>query len=142
MKTQILILILVCLFHGTVVFAQSTAKTGKHDTLLVAATYPGGEQEWIAWLSRKVKSQVPVKKGAPAGNYIVIASFVVGKDGKVQDIEIMQDPGYGTAEELIRVLKNAPKWIPATVDGQPVLYKQKQSLLFEVVEEETRKKKG
>jgi hypothetical protein len=140
MKAQILLLTLACLFYCAPLFSQKPVKKSKRDT--IAPVYPGGDQEWVAWLGKKIKSQVPVKKGAPAGKYTVIAVFTIGTDGKLEDIEIVQDPGYGTAEEVTRVLKNAPKWIPATLNGEPVPYRQRQPLIFQVAEEEVKKKKG
>lgn len=50
----------------------------------------------------------------------VFVTFVIEKDGSLTDIKILRDIGHGTGEEAVRVLKNSPKWIPATQNGQPV----------------------
>lgn len=50
-------------------------------------------------------------------------SFVVKKTGELSDIKVLEDPGFGTAEELIRVVeasKNELKWKPGIKDGKPV----------------------
>lgn len=50
----------------------------------------------------------------------VIVSFVVDKDGSLTDIHIIKDIGYGTGQEVVRVLKKSPKWIPGMQRGIPV----------------------
>jgi hypothetical protein len=81
-----------------------------------------------------LKSNVPVKHRAPEGLYTVVCSFVVLKDGTISEVMALNDPGYGVAEEAVRVLKKSPKWIPAMQQGKPVTYRQKQSITFEVSE--------
>jgi len=44
----------------------------------------------------------------------------------------MNDPGYGTAEEAVRVIKNSPSWIPAVQNNKNVNYRQKQNITFQV----------
>lgn len=50
----------------------------------------------------------------------VIISFVIDIDGKIVDIKVLKDIGYGTGKEAIRVLKLCPKWTPGKQDGKPV----------------------
>jgi len=50
-------------------------------------------------------------------------SFVVWEDGRLDDFEILEDVGYGTGEEFIRVLRQAKKWSPGIQDGKPVRVK-------------------
>ncbi|HRI20986.1 MAG TPA: hypothetical protein PLA68_08525 [Panacibacter sp.] len=101
---------------------------------LIPAKFPGGTEAWQKFLEKKLNTEVPIKNNAPVGRYDVVVSFVVEKDGTVSKIEPIKDPGYGTVEELIRVIKKSPKWIPASIDGKAVAYKQKQSISFFVSE--------
>ena len=50
-------------------------------------------------------------------------------------MEAENDPGYGTAEEAVRVMKLSPNWIPAKQNGKPVLYKNKQTITYSISEE-------
>ena len=51
----------------------------------------------------------------------VIVSFSINEDGSIGDFKILKNLGYGTAEELIRVLKTTGnKWTPGMQDGKPV----------------------
>lgn len=50
----------------------------------------------------------------------VMSTFVIETDGSITDIKVMKDVGYGSREEIIRVLKKSGKWIPASLNGQTV----------------------
>jgi len=54
---------------------------------------------------------------------IVIASFIVEKDGNITNIEIVRGLGYGCDEEVIRLIKMMPQWKPGLKDGKPVRVK-------------------
>jgi protein TonB len=42
----------------------------------------------------------------------------------MNNFEVQRDPGYGLAEEAVRVLKKCKeKWKPATFEGRAVNYK-------------------
>ncbi|WP_153798672.1 energy transducer TonB [Foetidibacter luteolus] len=100
----------------------------------IEAKFPGGAGEWIKFLERNLRTEVPVENGASPGKYTVFLSFIVDKDGNLSEIKAENDPGYGVAEEAIRVIKRGPKWIPAVQNGRNVIYRQKQSISF-IVEE-------
>ncbi len=42
----------------------------------------------------------------------VVLSFVVNTKGELEQIKTLQDPGFGTAEEAIRLAKTTAKWAP------------------------------
>lgn len=57
--------------------------------------------------------------------------FTVGEDGKLRDIQILSSTDEDFSKELVRVLKNCPKWTPAMKDGKPVPYTvRKQRITF------------
>lgn len=100
------------------------------------ASFPGGKEAWKIFLVRNLKADVPTKNGAKANrNYRVVVSFMVDKNGKLSQFKAENNPGYGTAEEVIRLLKTSPTWEPATKDGKPVKYKQRQQVTFQVTQE-------
>ncbi len=90
---------------------------------------------WQKYLERNLNSSVPVDNGAPPGKYTVVVSFIVDKTGALSDIKAENDPGYGTKEEAIRVLKKSPNWKPAVQNGRNVIYRQRQSITFVVADE-------
>ena len=74
------------------------------------------------------------KHKAPPGNYTVKVSFLVDKEGKVSNVEIINDRGYGTADDVLKAFKHSPDWIPAMQNGKPVIYRQKQNITYQVTE--------
>lgn len=97
--------------------------------------FDGGKEAWSKFLQEKLNRSLPIEKGAVPGNYTVVLSFIVDTKGKVSNVEAENDPGYGTAEEAVRVMKLSPNWIPAKQNGKPVLYKNKQTITYSISEE-------
>jgi TonB family protein len=50
----------------------------------------------------------------------MLIGFVVEKDGGLSDIKILEDLGFGTGDEAVRVVKNGPKWKAGIQNGIPV----------------------
>lgn len=57
--------------------------------------------------------------------------FIVGTDGSVSDVEVLQSAGDKDLDaEAVRVVKSMPKWTPGTVGGQPVRVRYVVPLTF------------
>ena len=76
-----------------------------------------------------------MRNGGPPGKYTVVLSFIVDKEGGISNVKAENDPGYGTAEEAIRMIKKGPSWVPAVQNGKKVVYRQKQPITFVISEE-------
>ncbi|MBX2894988.1 MAG: TonB family protein [Cyclobacteriaceae bacterium] len=50
----------------------------------------------------------------------VTVSFTVHTDGSVNEFNVLKGLGFGCDEEVIRLVKDGPKWSPTTQDGEPV----------------------
>ncbi len=98
----------------------------------IPAHFPGGEEAWQKYLQRNLNREMLVKKGAPPGKYIVVVSFIVDKEGNLNDIHAKNDPGYGTKEEAVRMIEKGPKWVPAEQNGKKVIYKHEQKITWVV----------
>lgn len=94
------------------------------------ASFPGGQPAWIAYLRRNLDIKKVVNANAPKGKYTVVVSFLVDEKGKLSEVKAMNDPGFGTAAEAIRVIQNGPRWNPAVQNGKKVSYYQKQPIIF------------
>lgn len=101
----------------------------------IAAEFNGGISAWIKYLERNLNRDLPVENGAPPGKYTVIVSFIVDKTGNISDVQAENDPGYGTKDEAVRVIKKGPAWKPAVQNGRNVIYRHKQGITFQVSEE-------
>jgi protein TonB len=89
---------------------------------------------WIKFLERNLRPDVPAENGAPPGIYRVVIQFVVDLEGKISDIKPLTNYGYGMEEEAIRVIKKADKWEPAVQNGRHVKTYRKQPITFKYEE--------
>jgi len=101
----------------------------------IPAQFPGGLPAWSRYLERNLNSGLPVENGAPPGKYTVFVTFIVDKTGKISDVQAENDPGYGTKDEAMRVIKKGPDWKPAVQNGRNVIYRHKQGITFQVQDE-------
>jgi hypothetical protein len=63
----------------------------------------------------------------------VIIEMTIEKNGSLSNIKSVQDIGFGSAEEAIRVLKLSPKWIPGYQNGRPVRIRYTLPIIFNLV---------
>ncbi|HPH32195.1 MAG TPA: N-acetylmuramoyl-L-alanine amidase [Chitinophagaceae bacterium] len=98
-------------------------------------TFPGGDSAWKKYLIVNANSMVSVNNGAPEGRYKTRIRFIVHPDGTLSDITALTHFGYGMEEEAIRLIKNGPRWIPATRDGTKVSSYREQPITFELTSE-------
>ena len=42
----------------------------------------------------------------------VVLQFTIGKDGRLQDVKVLNSPDESLAREAIRVVSSSPKWEP------------------------------
>lgn len=101
----------------------------------VPSEFPGGKEAWQKYLERNLNRNLPVKNGAGPGKYTVELSFIVDDKGIVSDIKALNNPGYETAEEAMRMIKKGPMWVPAKQNGKNVTSWVKQSITFVVTKE-------
>ncbi len=98
----------------------------------IPAEFPGGIAGWTKYLERTLNRDLPVENGAPSGKYTVYVAFTVDKNGNISDVQAENDPGYGTKDEAVRVIKRGPAWKPAVQNGRNVIYRHKQGITFMV----------
>jgi beta-lactamase regulating signal transducer with metallopeptidase domain len=80
--------------------------------------FPGGMLAFYKFIGTNFKVPAELK-----GSGKVVLSFMVEKDGSLSEFTIIKDLGFGTADEIIRVLKLSPKWIPGKENDKPVRVK-------------------
>ena len=101
-----------------------------YETVDTAASFPGGKTGWFKYLEKNLNPNVPVDNGAKFGTYNVIIKFVVAYDGTLSNFEPLTKHRHGMEEEVIRILKLSPKWIPAKRNGKNVSSITKLTLPF------------
>jgi periplasmic protein TonB len=131
MKKQIIFLIVltVMFMSSSYMYAQEPSKANQQqpDTNIgkevftiveVMPEYPGGENARQLYLTQNIQYPVKAKENNIQGT--VYVNFIVEKDGSLSNFKILKGIGSGCDEEVVRVMKNMPKWKPGTQRGQPV----------------------
>ncbi|MFD2246711.1 energy transducer TonB [Pontibacter ruber] len=80
--------------------------------------FPGGESIMLRWLAMNIKYPKAVRKAEAQG--LVVISFVVSKDGNVEDAEVIKGFHPDAEAEGLRVVNKMPKWKPGLQEGEPV----------------------
>ncbi len=82
----------------------------------VKPEFPGGIEKFYQFIGENYKT--PNSKETLHRKIFV--NFVIEKDGKLTNIKVLRDLGFGTGKEAVRVLLLSPKWIPAELNGKKV----------------------
>lgn len=124
---------------GTGIVEAPQAKEEDYDQVFtsvqIPAEFPGGHEAWNRYLERNLNRDLPIENGAPPGKYVVVVSFIVDKQGNISQVKAENDPGYGTVEEAVRIIAKGPNWKPAIQNGRNVIFRNKQNIIFMVVQE-------
>ena len=80
--------------------------------------FPGGDGEMFDFLSSNIRyPQIAVDNGIEGK---VIMQFVVGRDGSIENVQVMRGVDRSLDNEAIRLIKSMPKWIPGKQGGSAV----------------------
>ena len=83
--------------------------------------FPGGEAALTKFIAANLKYPAFAAENGIQGR--VTLSFVVEKDGSIDNIEVMRSPADELSQEAIRVVNSMPKWKPGQQKGKPVRVK-------------------
>ena len=78
----------------------------------------GGIDGWNDYLAKNMTYPKAARKANVEG--MVMVSFVVQETGDVSAVEIVRGIGGGCDEEVLRLVKESPKWNPGKKDGKIV----------------------
>ncbi|RBA28504.1 energy transducer TonB [Flavobacterium tibetense] len=84
----------------------------------------GGLEKFYDYIIKNFDTKTVEKSGQ------IIFEFTINQNGEVKNIKILRDLGTNSAMELIRVLRESPKWQPASRGGKPVSVNLKMPLTF------------
>jgi protein TonB len=122
MKKLVFLLICLASFQNVKSQTDSTTTASKEDNTVynsggieIKPEFKGGLNKFYEYIAKNYRTP-----DAPGINGQLMVSFVVEKDGSIDDIKVLKDLGYGTGAEAIRILKKCPKWTPAEQKGKKV----------------------
>mgnify|MGYP003459492598 FL=1 len=84
----------------------------------------GGIDKFYDYIIQNFDTSTIEKKGQ------IVFEFTVNDKGEVKNIKIIRELGDNSSMELIRVLRKAPKWEPASRGGKAVSFNLKMPLTF------------
>lgn len=91
-------------------------ETPRH-TADVMPAFPGGMAALRKFLERNLENPQDIEPGTVVS---VKIRFVVGYDGKLKGFQTIEDGGEPFNNEVLRVLKIMPEWIPGKSNGEKV----------------------
>ena len=102
--------------RNTTEASTSVAAEKPHAYVQHKAEPKEGFEKFYNNFARKFSNQ---EVSANTNEIVIKVKFVVEKDGSFTDIQILDDK-YGVGKEAERILKNMPKWKPASHNGKTV----------------------
>lgn len=98
-------------------FSIPKEKTTAQEPELTPPQFEGGDlNAFRSWAMQRLRYPAGAREQQTEGS--VVATFTVGRDGRVDDIRIAGKPDPQLAEEVRRVVKASPAWSPATRNGE------------------------
>ena len=84
-------------------------------------SFPGGDAALMEYLNNNISYPAIAVDMNIQGK--VTCSFVVGKDGSIQDVRVERSVDGSLDKEAVRVIKSMPRWIPGRQGGNAVKVK-------------------
>ncbi|MBF9252821.1 TonB family protein [Pontibacter sp. 172403-2] len=136
-----LVLVSFAILASPMAQAQSAAKvlqandTKPYTYVEQMPQFKGGDTEMMKFLGSNIRYPQEAQDAGLEG--LVVLSFVVEKDGTLQDIEILKKLGGGTDKEAARVVKLMDGlWTPGEQDGKLVAVRYTLPIRFALSEAE------
>jgi len=76
------------------------------------------QEKMLKFVYADMKYPAEARKKGVEGTAVV--QFAVAKNGSIEDVRLLRDPGAGCGAEAVRVIKTMPKWIPGKQRGKAV----------------------
>lgn len=94
------------------------------------AVFPGGMPKMYEFLYSKIKYPPQARQADIQGK--VFVEFVIGTDGKVEEVKVLRGIGGGCDEEAIKAIKALPAWTPAEQSGKKVKQRFRLPIKFQL----------
>lgn len=95
--------------------------------------YTYGEKELSDFIAHNIRYPREARQEGIEGR--ILCSFIVGSDGSISNIEVVEGSNKALNEEAVRILGLMPKWIPGENNGEKVNVKCLLPIDFVIDEE-------
>lgn len=99
-----------------------------YNNVEVMPSYPGDMTECYMFVARQMHYPEEAAEKGIEGR--VLIRFVVEKDGRLTNFEVIETPDPLLSDEALRVLKQMPQWIPAKNKGKDVRCRYSMPIQF------------
>lgn len=99
-----------------------------YNNVEVMPSYPGDMTECYMFVARHMHYPEEAAEKGIQGR--VLIRFVVEKDGRLTNFEVIETPDPLLSDEALRVLKQMPQWIPAKNKGKDVRCRYSMPIQF------------
>jgi protein TonB len=79
---------------------------------------PGGMEGFTQYMIKNLTYPTAAREAGTQG--MVVLTFVVTAEGKVEAVEVLLGIGHGCDEEAVRVITHSGTWTPGKKDGKGV----------------------
>ncbi|HCW08856.1 MAG TPA: hypothetical protein DGG95_15985, partial [Cytophagales bacterium] len=101
-----------------VVVGYGISNQDRSEPIILLAYPVGGAKAYDKYLETSVHYPEEALKNNVKGK--VKVEFVLHADGSFDQFKVLRRIGFGCEEELIRLIKEGPRWFPTTENGNPV----------------------
>ena len=102
--------------------------------------FKGGVDAFYNYMRKEIRYPKDARQKGLEGR--VDVQFVIGKDGSLTDIQVVNGIGESCDIEAARVLKNAPSFTPGMQNGKPVRVRMAVPILFKLDKSDATNPKG
>lgn len=109
-------------------------------SLHTTARFPGKEGAWSKYLGSNLDPKLSLKyvkisKDQSESSVTALVEFVVGEDGSISNIQVVNKNEIHSklAEEAARVIRESPRWLPASFYGEKITSSVRQPVIFKVM---------
>lgn len=88
----------------------------------------GGQDAWEEYLSENLNYPLAARNSKVEG--VVYVVFILEKDGRPSNVELLRGIGAGCDEEAKRLVEASPKWTPGENNGEPVRVRMRLPIRF------------
>jgi protein TonB len=101
-----------------------------YDVVQVQPNFPGGMNALYEYLSKHINYPPSAREAGVEGK--VIVGFVVGKDGRIADVQVLRSLDPACDEEAVKLVKSMPAWTPGKQGDKMVRVRMTLPIVFKL----------
>lgn len=112
---------------------NDSANMETKDSTEKKADFKTGVKDWSAYCQHNLQTPQRLQNVLRDGIHTCLVSFIIDEKGNTGDIYLYKSCEWSGDAEVMRLIADSPRWQPAVQNGHTVIYRQEQSLSFQVI---------